>query len=234
MTGITYMTKTNTDDSIPHHLLALYGTGATAEDIAKGYNDNLSYQKSLPKADPAVVEELKDWSKAKKHLSRPSHYGDFLAFFQAEIDRMPGGWQEALRTYLFKAGDERADDMLVRMYEGVLHPLIQLMYGVEWEQPAIIATALAQASVHREKLGVIFFAAEGRVKYRDGGGGSIESLLERVRAGKEDKLDILADVKVEPETLEERTAEMYHMEIYKAVSEALDYGETPKFEFFAM
>ena len=57
------------------------------------------------------------------------------------------GWQEVLNEHIFK-GDERTDNMLVRMFGGVLHPIVHLGSGIEFEQPAIIAKALAQAAVH--------------------------------------------------------------------------------------
>jgi hypothetical protein len=55
--------------------------------------------------------------------------------------------REVLREFILK-GNKRADDMLVRMFDGILHPLIHLGFGVEFEQPAIIAEALALAAVH--------------------------------------------------------------------------------------
>ena len=56
-------------------------------------------------------------------------------------------WEEVLNEYLFKK-DGRADDMLVPMFAGLLHPIIHLGFGVEFEQPIIMAEALAQAPVH--------------------------------------------------------------------------------------
>lgn len=84
-------------------------------------------------------------SKFKTYLGSDKYYHDFLVFFKEEIDQK--GWQEVLNEYIFK-GDERADDMLVRMFGGILHPIIHLGFGIEFEQPTIIAEALAQAAVH--------------------------------------------------------------------------------------
>jgi hypothetical protein len=79
------------------------------------------------------------------HLGKEKYYYDFLLFFQSEMESK--GWENVLNEYIF-AGDERADDMLGRMFAGFLHPLIHLGFGLEFNQPAIIAEALAQAAIH--------------------------------------------------------------------------------------
>lgn len=79
----------------------------------------------------------------EKYLGREEYYPDFLRFFQLEMkkakekERVPGGgegmgaWQRVVSDYLLDR-DKGADALLVRLYAGFLHPLIQLMYGVEW------------------------------------------------------------------------------------------------------
>lgn len=57
-----------------------------------------------------------------------------------------------IQEYVFK-GDERSEAIYGRLFAGFLHPLIQLMYGLEWQQPAIIAEGLAQAAVHENRVG---------------------------------------------------------------------------------
>src|SRR4051794_3139315 len=85
------------------------------------------------------------------------------------------GWENVLNEYVF-AGNERADDMLGRLYAGrltiipielqsltglgFLHPLIHLGFGIEFRQPAIIAEALAQASVHSTWMTPYLFKSE--------------------------------------------------------------------------
>jgi hypothetical protein len=53
--------------------------------------------------------------KYKSYLGNEKYYHDFLVYFQDEIDKK--GWENVLNEYMFK-GDERADDMLVRMFAG--------------------------------------------------------------------------------------------------------------------
>lgn len=131
---------------IAHHLLSLFALNATPAELMQGWDDNVSYQR------PPVPHKIStgdamnsDPEKFDRFLGKEEYYSDFLAFFKDEIDNK--GWQTVLNDYLFK-GDGRADDMLVRMFGGILHPIIHLGFGIEFEQPTIIAEALAQAAVH--------------------------------------------------------------------------------------
>ncbi|KAK8032437.1 hypothetical protein PG990_002171 [Apiospora arundinis] len=243
-------------DHISHHILALYGTGASAEDIRKAFVENESYQRPAMEPRKNLFEELRDWDKAKQRLGKEQYYTDWLLFFEHEIERL-GGWQKTLSEYMFK-GDERSQDMLIRMYAGFLHPLIQLMYGVEWDQPAIVAMALAQASVHRDELGPFLLGAEekarksarmpmpriaelleaaaGNAKLRnsprlDDGNKICDGVLARAW---DEAIECTGRVKVAPDELAERTAEMFNTAIYEASAAALRPGKDPKYEFFLM
>ncbi|TGJ78477.1 hypothetical protein E0Z10_g10291 [Xylaria hypoxylon] len=240
---------------ISHHLLTLYGLGASPEDIQKGYNDNANYQRSTYQVHPDQIEELKDFDKAKKKLGKEQYYTDFLVFYQNEIDKK--GWQAVLSEYLFK-GDERSEDMLIRMFAGFMHPIIQLMYGVEWEQPAIVAMALAQACVHEANTAAFLIAAEEAAQrsspqqqpmpeiaslYRDVAADEKLSAAARlsdtnkVRDGVlvrafDEAIRVIARVNVRPEELDERTVEMYNTAVYYAAGAALYPGKEPRFDFF--
>lgn len=65
--------------------------------------------------DGNVITDLQDAAKFKKYLGQERYYRDYLTLFQQEIDKK--GYEEVLNEYMLK-GDERADDMLVRMYAG--------------------------------------------------------------------------------------------------------------------
>ncbi|KAI1414298.1 hypothetical protein F5Y13DRAFT_188398 [Hypoxylon sp. FL1857] len=239
-------------DHLTHHLLSLYGTGASAENLQKAYDVNATYQRPLVEVHKKVVEELKDWEAAKKFLGKEEYYTDFLVFFQNEIDKL--GWEKTLSEYLFK-GDEKSEDMLARLMAGLVHPLIQLMYGMEWKQPAIVAMALAQTAVHGNYFRKFIDASEEAAKANPTPMPSIVSLLEAVGANEklaiasklsgdaskmrgvlskawDEMLEIASRVKVKPEELDERTAEMYHITIYEAASAAFYPGKEPKFDFF--
>lgn len=136
-----FFNKDGFHNHISHHLLALYGTGAGASSLQLGYNNNTDYQRPTLPPHEQVIEELKSWDHAKKYLGQEKYYPDFLRFFQKEIENR--GYEEVLNEYVFK-GDETADELFSRLFAGFLHPVIQLMYGLEWHQPAIVAMALAQ------------------------------------------------------------------------------------------
>ncbi|KAK2057899.1 HypA protein [Colletotrichum caudatum] len=241
---------------IPHHVLALYGTGAGPDAIQKAYDGNADYQRPAKGSHDSVVDELHDWEGAQKYLGRERHYSDFLLFYQREIERL--GWEAALNEHLFK-GDERADDMLQRIFAGFLHPIIQLMYGVEWEQPAIVAEGLAQAAVHKNQLKGFFEETERRANETTTTAGTpmprIADLVDEIRANRklataaemsdankifdgvlkrapEEMMGVTSKVKVLPEELDERTAEMFHTAFYVAGGAALRPGKEAKWDFF--
>ncbi|CAG7923159.1 unnamed protein product [Penicillium olsonii] len=159
---------------IPHQLLSIYALGATPEQIKAGYQRNEGYQRPARPADQEVILSMRDSVEFQKYLGREKHYPNYLAFFQQEIDSKGVG--ETLKGYLF-AGDERAESMLCRLfggaccltsptlyapmltseYLGLIHPLIHLSFGLEFNQPAIVAQGLAQAAVHADWIGREFF-----------------------------------------------------------------------------
>lgn len=161
-----------------------------------------------------------------------------------------------LATYLF-AGDARADDLLQRMFAGFLHPLIQLMYGVEWSQPAIVAEGLAQAAVHKNELKRFLEDAEAQAQSQTTPMPAMTALYEEiagteklreaarmedsnkiydgvlVRAPRE-MMNVVKQVRVRDEELEEKTAEMFESAIWAAAGAALRPGKKTKWDFFLM
>jgi len=130
---------------IAHHLLSLYGLGASATIIERQYRHNAGYQKSAISVDERIVQDMSNPELFKKYLGQGKYYHDFLIFWQKEMENK--GWENVLNEYVF-AGNDRADDMFARLYAGFLHPLIHLGFGIEFRQPAIVAEALAQAAIH--------------------------------------------------------------------------------------
>lgn len=127
---------------------------------------------------------MHDPARFKTYLGKEKHYHDFLQYFRDEISKK--GWETVLNDELFK-GDERADDLLARLFSGFLHPIIHLGFGVEFYQPAIIAEALAQAAVHDNWMAPFFLDAE---KAANASGAkpqdtkTIVQLLDEIRADK--------------------------------------------------
>lgn len=83
--------------------------------IQKQYDRNRSYQRPPPPLENQVVEDLYDRSKFQTYLGNADYYRDFLIFFEQEIDKR--GYEDVVNEYVLK-GDDRADDMLARMYAG--------------------------------------------------------------------------------------------------------------------
>jgi hypothetical protein len=148
-------------------------------------------------------------------------------------------------------------------HPGAVHPIIQLMYGVEWQQPAIVAMALAQASVHRADYRDFYLEAEKLAAANNTTTTTsiptIASLIQAMRddptlqaarqpgdgAGNQQHVvdhagpaaaAIAARVRVRADgaDLDERTAEMYHTAVYLAASAAVHGDKDAKFEFFLM
>lgn len=159
-----------------------------------------------------------------------------------------------ISEFLFR-GDDRAEDLLQRMHAGLVHPLIQFMYGVEWRQPAIVAEGLAQAAVHENRLGSFLERSEREARaeamppleelYR--GIRADERLRNAPRVDDDNKIhdgilgrapdammEITTRVRVAPEEVEERTAEMFETAIWAAGGAALRPGKEAKWDFFLM
>lgn len=243
-------------DHITHQLLTLYGSGAPAAVLQAAYDHNASYQLKAMKPRAAVVAELRDdWAAhASKYLGLGKHYAEFLLFFQGEIEAH--GWRDVVEEYVF-GGGAKAGDVFGRLFAGLLHPMIQLLYGLEWEQPAIIAQGLAQAAVHRDTLVPFLTEAERRADSAPTSAGAAPTLPELIESARqstvlaesarwddsrplngvlaraeEEALELASRVKVEPGKLEERTAEMIHTAAFVAAGAAFRKPFVPKFDFF--
>jgi hypothetical protein len=111
-----YFNPAGFHNHIVHHILSLYAVGAQPDDIVRQYNFNKSYQRSVQKPDEKVVQDFEDEQKFKAELGNEKSYADFLAFFQRQIELT--GWKDVVNKFLF-AGDETADDLLVRTFAGM-------------------------------------------------------------------------------------------------------------------
>ncbi|KAK4868734.1 hypothetical protein LT330_006936 [Penicillium expansum] len=139
---------------IPHQLLSIYALGAAPEDVKACYERNKTYQRPALPANQEIIQSMHDVAKFQEYFGKEEHYPNYLAFFQHEIDAKGVG--EVLGEYIF-SGDERAESMMCRMFGGLVHPLIHLGFGIEFNQPAIVAQGLAQTAVHDDWLGRAFF-----------------------------------------------------------------------------
>jgi len=171
---------------IAHHLLTILALGATPQQLTSHYNRNRLNKLPLPPVDDNVVRSLSDPKVFAQHLGPKQHYTNFLRFFESEISQR--GFEAVINAFLF-AGDARAEDLLVRLFMGFVHPLIHLGFGVEFGQPTLIAEAFAQAATHENTLKMYFWGAEEKNKLRRARGekpARIVDLLHAIRAN--DKL----------------------------------------------
>ncbi|KAM3068892.1 hypothetical protein ACMFMG_004065 [Clarireedia jacksonii] len=165
---------------IAHHLLTLYALGAPADIIEKQYKKNASYQRAVVEAEDRAIVDMSSPENFEKYLGEGKYYHDYLLFFQQEMEKK--GWQDVLKEYLF-AGDARADNFLGRLYAGFLHPIIHLGFGVEFNQPAIIAEALAQTAVHDSWIVKYLLDAEKAAKQSSSSSSkTLPELLDEIRA----------------------------------------------------
>ncbi|PYH94689.1 hypothetical protein BO71DRAFT_352975 [Aspergillus ellipticus CBS 707.79] len=128
-----------------HHILSVHGLGATAEQVKEHYGTARQVIPPARELDETLSYSLVDREKWKIHIGDHLYYRNYLAHFEREIQAK--GYIEVMHEYLF-AEDERAEDMMVRLFSGLWHPWIHLGYALEFEQPCLMAEALAQIATH--------------------------------------------------------------------------------------
>ncbi|KAL5002077.1 hypothetical protein BDV10DRAFT_130180 [Aspergillus recurvatus] len=250
----------NGHNHLVHNLLTRLVLGATPEQLQTAYDDDLPTQRAMPPLDPSIVEKLSDKTHFESQITKIDQYTNFLRFFEGEIDRR-GSWKDVVNEYVFSRSPI-AEKILPLMYDGAYHSIIHLGLGAEFEQPGVIAEALAQAAAH-DSFGTDYFfhTAEGRAIERNGEGESLVNLLQRIRetpklveAGRvqgligtmkmkksilvnaaNEILDIASRFKVTEETLARKTAEMLNLCAYMAgAAQRKRDGYKPKIDFFFM
>ncbi|CZR56682.1 related to HypA-like protein [Phialocephala subalpina] len=239
---------------IVHHLLTLYGLGASTSQIERAYKDNANYQRRPVPVEEKVVEDMHNPSNFKKYLGKEKYYHDFLIFFQTEMEKK--GWEKVFQEYLF-AGTEQANDIFGRMYAGFLHPIIHLGFGIEFQQPAIMCEAIAQACAHDLWTSKYLFSVEEAVNSNlPKGIKTIPQLLDEIKADKKlssaahwsdankirdgilirapsEMRSIASQFSCTPKNLKEKTVEMTNSAIYFTAA-AQNPLKQVKFDFYYM
>lgn len=128
-----------------HNLLSRLVLGATPTQLQTAYDDDFPTQRAMPPLDENTVSLLADKTYFKSQITNIDQYTNLLRFFEKEIDSR--GWKDVVNEYVFSR-DEVAETLLPLMYDGAYHSIIHLGLGVEFEQPGVIAEALAQAAAH--------------------------------------------------------------------------------------
>lgn len=135
----------NGHNHLVHNLFTRIALGANPSQLQTAFDDDLPLQRATPPLDRDVVEMLKDDDFFYECISKINHYTNFMVFFEQQIASK--GWQAVVTQYVFSKS-RIAEALLPLMYDGAYHSIIHLGLGVEFEQPAVIAEALAQAAAH--------------------------------------------------------------------------------------
>lgn len=169
---------------IVHSLLTLLALGAGPEEIQGRYEDGVPLQRAMPAVDEDLLARLGgDDAVLLGALGDVAQYHTFLAFFKRQMEAA-ADWRAVVQRYVF-ARTPLADALLARLFEGAYHPVIHLGLGVEFQQPALVAEALAQAAAHDDShIGRLFAAAEAAaaIAYPEARPPPLAALLADVRA----------------------------------------------------
>ncbi|KAJ5819745.1 hypothetical protein N7474_005336 [Penicillium riverlandense] len=238
---------------ITHYLLAALSLGATPVQLTRAFEQEKALQRAQFPLNEKNMQKLADTDFFRSCMGQEQYYRDFLIFFQKEIKEKGAG--AVVNEYVF-SHKENAELMFTRLFAstsgnpsmqyhvlsrkltliaGFLHPLIHLGYGIEFNQPAIIAEGLAQSAVHKNEVSVAMLGAEAAASSLPGEPSpSLIDLLNQVRSNKsvrdascwgdgswiedvpltqapEELWRIAAQWRVQPNELKAKTAEMINV-----------------------
>lgn len=132
------------------------------------------------------------------------------------------------------------------------------MGAVEYEQPALVAEALAQAAVHRNDFAAFFARADAVRERSKPEPRSLLDLCETVGQEQPELVaaayptgqvnifdalvngvpelagEFLASIKVQPENLEEQIDEMIHVNAFLSMASVFHPPHEPRYDFFIM
>ncbi|KAJ7155099.1 hypothetical protein C8R46DRAFT_960243 [Mycena filopes] len=167
---------------LSHHLLSLHDLGAPAKWIQEVYRQEAVKQKPLfPNGAPAdKTTEINEsnWTKSlgKEYAHMYPHY---LAFFVAEINK--DGVAGVLERYVFSpTANENGALMLTRFVGRVLHPMIDVGFGIEFGQDYMVAQGLAQAASTEPDASSVMDLPAGILGIKSGPSTTLLALLREV------------------------------------------------------
>ncbi|KAK8187077.1 uncharacterized protein BKA78DRAFT_256101 [Phyllosticta capitalensis] len=173
---------------IPHQLLTLYSLSAAPSFLTAAYEANVTYQRPAKPTHSPLLKTLQAHSSSSsstppssllQHLGDEAYYPDFVAYYSAQV--AAHGWPAVVRDALFR-GTPEAEDLLARLFGGVVHPLLHLGFGVEFAQEGVVVEGLAQAAVHENWIARIFRECEEASGNKTIRKGERKGFLELVRA----------------------------------------------------
>ncbi|KAG8215388.1 hypothetical protein J3R82DRAFT_8989 [Butyriboletus roseoflavus] len=134
---------------ITHRALAIYALGGPATVIRDYYKRDGNIQRPAFESPEPITEE-----NFVGHLGDENFYQGYVNFFSKKISEK--GAASTLEEFVFsekynfqKGRDANTQpEMLTRMFDGLLHPLIHAGYGVEFGLKGMLVEGLAMTAVH--------------------------------------------------------------------------------------
>ncbi|KAI7862893.1 hypothetical protein BDF14DRAFT_1849374 [Spinellus fusiger] len=116
-----------------HHVLSAFSLGASNERIKAIYDQEASNQRPIiPSRGDLTLENYTE------RLGDIAAYSDFHDLFKLQIQKY--GAHATVRRWFFSG------DFVQRVFGGVLHPIIHISYGIEYDMPGMVAEGLAMAA----------------------------------------------------------------------------------------
>nr|UYO77221.1 oxidoreductase ptaJ like [Trichoderma oligosporum] len=237
---------------IPHSLLTVLAMGGGPEQLQRAYDDGEILQRPLPPLAQESIDELRDPQVFLSRMVKIPEYKNFLVFFEQEIEAK--GWKAVVNEYCF-SGTALAEAVFAQLFEGLYHPIIHLGFGVEFDQPSIVAEGLAQAASHHPGLIWTPFFRRSEELARSGSvqPKPLAQLYQAVRANDkirgaarlqdgpfrgqgmveraaDELVPVAAQFQVTPDTLERAKAEVLSCSAFTTAAQKS--GKIPKVDFF--
>ncbi|KAH0834191.1 hypothetical protein J3R83DRAFT_11503 [Lanmaoa asiatica] len=144
-----FFNHTRFHNHITHRALAIYALGGSAAIIRDYYERDGDIQRTAFESPEPITEE-----NFTDHLGDENFYQGYVSFFSKQISEK--GAASTLEEFVFsekynfqKGRNANAQpEMSVRLFEGLVHPLIHVGYGVEFGLKGMLAEGLALAVAH--------------------------------------------------------------------------------------
>ncbi|KAJ7112421.1 hypothetical protein C8R43DRAFT_1138898 [Mycena crocata] len=141
-----FFTDSGLHNHLSHHLLAAHDLGSPPSLLQAIFDNEVGMQKPLHKLGPTEPAEELTPANWTARLGKAGAYPDYIAFFTSQISAT--GVSTTLQRYVFSpSANDNGGLMLIRIVSGLMHPFIQLGYGVEFGQDFMVTQGLAQAAV---------------------------------------------------------------------------------------
>ncbi|KAJ7024753.1 hypothetical protein C8F04DRAFT_1301508, partial [Mycena alexandri] len=138
-----FWTESGLHNHLSHHLLSAHNLGAPSSLLQTIFNNEVGMQQPLRKTGHEGLSKHRG-----THTFELDHvsYPEYLDFFSLQISTV--GVPQVIQQYIFAASaNGNGTMMLIRLVSGLMHPFIQLGYGIEFGQDFMVAQGLAQAAV---------------------------------------------------------------------------------------